>query len=162
MLLHSQGRRIQESEETTKWEELPIAKYEQWKRKKATERDWIQYLNCTRRVNPTKEAEVNTFISLWRDQEHLDLAATLALAQEAEDVIETNLSTCLLLKIIADGDYFSFLDGPGLFFSLKKCITSLGQANLQKVREMLRSFSLLKVDEVTANVIQVSFLNTCI
>eukprot|EP01105_Mastigella_eilhardi_P016842 TRINITY_DN3857_c0_g1_i1.p1 TRINITY_DN3857_c0_g1~~TRINITY_DN3857_c0_g1_i1.p1 ORF type:complete len:725 (-),score=176.98 TRINITY_DN3857_c0_g1_i1:92-2194(-) len=131
-----EGRRHQEAEEIRKLEAPTISKYEQWKRKKLAEKEWNQYTNCTRRVNPAQECDVNTFVNVWAEQAS-SLASDVAYAQEAEDIIE---------------------DAEMLLYDTVSLCTSAER--LHETIHTLRTFSLAKVDDATANFVQHADLYT--
>ena len=83
-----------EEKERREWEQNHIQQLEEelnksskeWKSRLEQQMNWKKMIGASRKVNPLVEAELNTWINLWTEQEELTLENTLKQCQEAENV----------------------------------------------------------------------------
>eukprot|EP00727_Mastigamoeba_balamuthi_P005577 m51a1_g1639 hypothetical protein (622) ;mRNA; r:306916-309232 len=127
-----EARLEREVEEVAVWQKATGDRFKRWTDRKAAATEWKRYIEASWKVDATKPAEVNTFISQWNDVEHPDLQQTLLQSQEAHDI-------CCSLEEVE-------------FEAESSGDTSKATCH-QETQHQLRDMISAKVDEATASTI---------
>lgn len=88
--LEEKERREQEEVEMKTWEKQLEKNTEDWNKHLKDRESWKRFLESNKIVDAMKEAEVNTWINLWKEKENANIEGTLEDCQYAENVLSGN------------------------------------------------------------------------
>lgn len=83
-----QERLRQEDDNLKSLRHMRISQSQQIRSEKADKDDWARYVSCNHSTDPNNQADVNTFITQWKETENLDMQQLFSKINEGKELID--------------------------------------------------------------------------